>query len=125
MTRRVVAIEGKRTQDGRMLKPGSIKFNKKSIPVTTDGSYTVVGKAKDFERDEETGEISLDIILKFKIPGEVNAHISLYELVCTKNSYDDDEDMVIESGTLVGIFLSIGGSAWPELSYQNKEKSNE
>lgn len=125
MPRRVVAIEGKRTVDGRILMPGSIKFDKKSIPVTTDGYYTVVGKATDFERNDETGEISLDIITKYDFPDDINAHISLYELVCKKSSYDNDEDMVIESGTLVGIFLSIGGSAWPELSYKNKEKSNE
>jgi len=122
MPRRVVAIEGKRTMDGRLLKPGSITIKNKTIPVTTDGYHTAIGKATDFERNDETGEISLDIITKYELPDDINAHISLFHLVCSDPQ--DDKTMVIESGTLVGVFLSLGGSAWPELSTK-KETNNE
>lgn len=111
MTRRVVAIEGKTTRDGRLLLPGSIIMKKDVIPVMDDG-FIAVGKATDFERNDETGEISLDIITKDELPEGINAHVSIYNLVADTLPHS----LIIKSGTLVSIFLSMGDSAWPELS---------
>ena len=114
MTRRVVAIEGKRTRDGRLLNPGSIKMNKDVIPVGAPGYTDVIGKAGWFVRNDETGEISLDIVTNHELIDNFNVHISLYNLVVDEPY--DGMTMVIQSGTLMGIFVSLGESAWPELN---------
>jgi hypothetical protein len=114
MTRRVVAIEGKETRDGRLILPGAITMKNDVIPVMVD-STIFVGSATDFNRNEETGEISLDITLKVMLEGiseDLNIHTSLYSLVIR----DEDEPMVIQEATLVSLFMSLGESAWPELN---------
>lgn len=111
MTRRVIAFEGKPTIDGRLILPGAITVDNESIPVTTDWYRTTNGKATKFERNEDTGEISMDIWTSVEMPYGMNTHVSLFELV----SHTGENDvMVIESAVLKGIFLSTGLSAWTE-----------
>jgi hypothetical protein len=80
-----------------------------------NSGYSVpIGQATDFERNEETGEISLDIVTKYELIDNVNVHITLYNIV--RNDPTDVEEMVIESADLESVFVSIGDSAWPELN---------
>jgi hypothetical protein len=109
MTRRVVAIEGKQTLDGRLILPGAISMRKDTIPVGNGGYTERIGMAGLFGRDEETGEISLEISTVYNLTS-LNVHVTLNNLVINEDS------MVIESADLIGVFISIDSSAWPELN---------
>lgn len=62
MTRYVVAYEGKRAIDGFFVQPGALYLKRDIVPVTYSFDYTdVIGVARDLERNEETGEVSLEI----------------------------------------------------------------
>jgi len=113
MTRKVVAFEGKITVDGRFILPGAITVKEGFIPVTTDWYKSAAGRAGYFERDDSTGEISMDISMQGELPEGMNTHVSLFEIV---SHVDENNVMVIESAVLKGIFLSTGLSSWMETS---------
>lgn len=115
MTRRVVGYEGKETIDGRVLLPYALIPEGSSIDIgttleTPDKIVKIIGKAVDFERDEKTGEISFDILLREEPLGDLNAHLVLSHVLCyaTRN----DGVMVIESAIIRGIHLSNSHSSW-------------
>jgi hypothetical protein len=75
MTRHVITIEGVPTiLPGVRLKPGSLWMKSdKPVPVTTNFDHSsIIGFAKDLERNEETGEVSVDIDFRpgFELPKE-------------------------------------------------------
>lgn len=116
MTRKVVAIEGRQTVDGRLLIPGSLTVKDNSISVARYldefGTPMVVGKATDFNRDVETGEISFDIITRDNLPEDLNAHVYLTHIVCT--ALQSDGAMVIDSAIIRHIYLSADSFGWKE-----------
>lgn len=58
----VVAIEGKQYADGRIIMPGAIKCTDDKIPVSSNFDWSnIVGVASNMERNEETGEITMEI----------------------------------------------------------------
>jgi hypothetical protein len=111
MTRRVVAIEGKETRDGRLILPGAITVTKDVIPIMVD-TTTIVGAATAFDRNKFNGEISFEITLKEGVSEDLNLHASMYSLVFR----DEGEPMAIKKANLVSLFMSLGESAWPELN---------
>jgi hypothetical protein len=74
--RKVVAYEGKPMHDGQMINSGALSAGSDRLPVTISFKHdNVIGWATDFQRDDETGEISFEIGV-----------LSGYEMI-----FDDDE----------------------------------
>lgn len=60
--RKIVAIEGKLSVNKQIVNHGALEPGKDVLPVLCSGSYeTIVGKARDFQRNDETGELSYEI----------------------------------------------------------------
>jgi hypothetical protein len=67
VTRRIIAVEGKSTiLPQTRLKPGSLWLEHDGIPVTWnfDWEHPPIGYGRDLQRDEETGEVSMDFDLR-------------------------------------------------------------
>jgi len=115
MTRRVVAFEGKQTVDGRLILPDSLIVKNAKLPVMIypdkNGVPKVIGRAKVFNRDSATGEISFDITTQHKLSDDLNTHIFLSDLV----SRDENGVLVIEYGNIRGIYVSNAAWGWTEL----------
>ena len=113
MTRRVVAFEGKPTMDRRLLLPGALTVESRPIPVTM-GSVTsvspheIIGTAIDFERNEETGEISFDVTTDDELSEALNAH-----LFCTNLVFHKENDvLIIEEALIRQIYFSEAAQGW-------------
>ena len=113
MTRRVVGYEGNKTIDGRILLPGSLTPKDGPTPVLMYkdrvSGPSVIGKATDFHRKIETGELSFDISTQDELSEELNMHLQLSELVAR---VDKDEGIIIESAVIHSLFVSKGFQAW-------------
>lgn len=110
MTRMIVAYEGIATSDGRFILPGALTSRASKIPVGLKDINTLIGMAKDFERNPETGEISYDITTKEKVDYDVNSP-TIY--VLDIKTVDSVDTMTISSGKIAAIVLSEGPSLWP------------
>ena len=117
-----LCIEGKQTVDGRYLVPGALRFPEGPVPVTTPGprhGNEVVGKAEGFRRGED-GVVYGTVTLEAGSPidlDNVNSHIEVSD-----PEYDDrggpgvgTRPLVIERGTLRGVYLSAGPGGWPQI----------
>lgn len=118
MTRKVVAIEGKQYLDGRLFLPGSLIPVDGSIlvikhfDVSISGSKNMPGKATDFERNDDTGEISFNIIMRDELPEDLNAHVFLTHITCSEIL--NDGAMVIDSAIIREIYLSKDQQGWSD-----------
>lgn len=65
MSRHVIAYEGKRAIDGFFVQPGALYTKRDRVPVTVGFDFgvneSVIGVARDLERNEETGEVSMEV----------------------------------------------------------------
>ena len=113
MTRRVVAFEGKPTMDRRLLLPGSLIVESRPIPVTIGtvtavSPHEIIGTAIDFERNEETGEISFDITTEEELSENLNGH-----MFCTNLVFHTENDvMIIEEALIRQIYFSEAAQGW-------------
>lgn len=63
--KKVVGFEGKPYPDGRFIVPGALTVEKCKIPVANGSDpREILGRASDFKRDPDTGELSFDIELR-------------------------------------------------------------
>jgi hypothetical protein len=102
MTRRVVATEGMEFMPGVFLRLGCLKPLVGEIPIFTGFDSAILGTARDFERNEETGEISFDLDFQEEID------LELYDpsAYCTKVIERRKENMrIILQATVTGIYL--------------------
>ena len=115
MSRLVIAYEGKETTDRRFIDPGAlyVKDGEPIIPVR-DRNGVLIGLADDFQRDEATGEITMDIELTRK---DINvgrfekATIDVHPLA---SQIREDGRMVIVNGRVRQIMFNIGLLPWGE-----------
>lgn len=69
MTRKVVAKEGVRINNC-VIVPGALRLPEGDIPVNWNGDNSkILGKASNFERNEETNEITAEITLFDSVSG--------------------------------------------------------
>jgi hypothetical protein len=61
--RRVLAVEGVVTEDGRILMPGSVTWRDETIPVIRLRDRKIIGAVTDIRREDNriTGEVHLDV----------------------------------------------------------------
>lgn len=112
--RKVVAIEGKKTIDGRLLLPGSLESADRAfIPVMVLAGEAIIGTARDFERNEETGELSYEIKLLDRHYREdlerMNFHLFISPF---ESEMREDGTMAVISGLIRSVSLSEGDWAW-------------
>ena len=113
--RKVVAIEGKATADGRFLQRGALRMPADGIvPVTMslsrDEPHALIGRASALQRDDD-GNVSLFIAVEEDVSGH-NANLNCTMPVvgaATPNR------IVIVSTTIQEVHVSRAESAWPEL----------
>ena len=117
ITRKVVAFEGKPTVDGRLILPGALTVEYRPVvvtigPVTAYDPNQIIGKAIDFERNDETGAISFDVITEKELSEKLNGH-----MFCTNLVYHMDNDvMIIEEATIRQIYFSESPQGWSSLT---------
>jgi hypothetical protein len=112
MTRRVIAIEGRPTTDGRLIEVGVLKWDNEPIPVLALGSDPfpyIVGKATDLLREDD-GKITADIqITGRELDDDEHPAIYVMNLECTTS----DGTLRITQGRIADITL-VGTWAWSE-----------
>lgn len=114
--RKVVAFEGKPTQDQRYIKNGALVPSYIEIDVTLRSAQTnfqvmSIGRAAGFQRDEETGAISFDIITdeEYELDGtDTSIYLSHYAHV-------DEGSLVVEKGTIYMIHFEDNSSVYKSL----------
>jgi hypothetical protein len=105
MTRHVVAYEGKKSIDGLLIQPGALRVIKDNIPVTPAFDYTqLIGSASDFQRNEETGELSMEIETEYELT-DLNATIAISDVVL-------DGKNVVAEGVIVQVAFLTGPKLW-------------
>ena len=108
--RKVVVVEGKLLPHGMMLAKGALKDPGKPVPVTMGYDHsTIVGKAVDFERNEETGEISFDIQFA---PGYAGGEDLIKDAELSLSAYglEISDDILIESAKIGAAVLDPFGA---------------
>jgi hypothetical protein len=115
VSRLVVAYEGKETTDRRYIESGAlyVKEGEPIIPVR-DRNGVLIGLADDFQRDETTGEISMDVELtgkEFNVGRFENATIDVHPMA---SQIREDGKMVIVNGRIRQISFGMGLLPWSE-----------
>jgi hypothetical protein len=106
MTRLVIAREDSPYGDGRVIAGGALHVDEGLIPVCmTSNPDAIVGSAKDFERDTETGELSMEITL-FQYVNNDLAHYNAHVLVVPYETQDTaDQQHVVTKGQIREVLL--------------------
>lgn len=107
--RYVAAIEGKPTKDGRLIVHGALTMEDEKIPVVRNFDQTqIVGVATDFQRDEDTGEISFEVSSEEDFSGMCAA-----TFIRAAEVSDRDDLTVVTKGIVREIaFIPAGTWAW-------------
>lgn len=111
MTRRLVLQEGVRHGDGRFVEVGALTPAEEWIPVTF--GEAIVGIATDFQRDEETGGLSFDLMIHTAL----HTDLENYETVITASHLTskyvgegESRQLIISKGTIREVRLFISGA---------------
>lgn len=110
----IVALEGVKTVDGRLIKRGGLTLPEEPVPVTVApasafDTSTLWGKATDFRR-------WCGYIITAQVEGSTPFPMGLspnLDVLDTSMTVHKDETLEVESGRIMG--LHFGTSAWEEL----------
>jgi hypothetical protein len=109
-SRYVVAYEGKPTIDKRVIEPGALTMPDHRVPVVRSFNYEdVIGYAEEFERNEETGEISVEVDLR---PGVKVDGLSVTVFANDIQMERKDDQVLIHRGVIRDICFFEGPTAW-------------
>lgn len=112
--RKVVATEGQHLFPGTFLERNAVVVKKDRYPVIINFEMgEIVGIAKDFQRDEETGELSFDI--RFRDEGVAmllqDAEYSLTTRIVVESRAFSDR--IINEAELMSIHVVVAGNPAP------------
>lgn len=106
--RRVIAIEGRETTDGRLIAPGALTWSDGPIPIKTAyGLGDYVGKATNLRREDD-GTITADIDIKR--PVDDDEFFIPFVVIIT--SHLDDSVLYLTAGRIHDLTL-MGPLEWP------------
>lgn len=106
MTRKVVGYENKPYEDDRVIQIGALHVDDDRLPVCmTTNPDAIVGSAKDFERDEERGEVSMDIVFFNYVNNDLD-HYTAHILVTPFEVKNIEEKHVVVDGRIREVMLT-------------------
>lgn len=109
--RRVIAIEGRETTDGRFIAPGALTWSDEPIPVRVQNHHDLVGmevgSATNFRREGD-GTITADINLLRPVADD--EHFIPFVVIYT--SHQDDDVLYLTQGRIADLTI-MGPLQWP------------
>jgi hypothetical protein len=110
--RRVIAVEGRATTDGRFIASGALTWpENKPIPIRIQNHHDLVGKAvgkATHLRREDDGSITADIDIRRPVDDD---EFFIPFVMITKSHYDDDV-LYVTSGRISDLTI-MGPLQWP------------